>query len=74
MRRVVLVIAATVALLLALPAGAAAHDCPDPATFGELHAEFATSGGIPEHLPGEHFGFAGFCLHLVTLPNENPSP
>ncbi len=73
MRRLVLVVATTVGLLLALPMGAAAHECPDPASFGELHADLATGGAIPEeHLPGEHFGFAGFCLHLEPLPDVNP--
>ena len=75
MRRLVLVVAMTVALLLALPVGAAAHEglCPG-ATYGEAHAGLAQSGAIPEvHLPGLHFGFAGLCLHDQTpLPEIVP--
>ena len=74
MRRVLLLVAATVGLLLSLPVGAAAHEglCPG-ATYGEAHAGLAESGAIPEgHLPGGHFGFAGLCLHVEQLPDANP--
>lgn len=74
MRRVVLVVAATVGLLLSLPVGAAAHvACPgEPGVFGEFHADLAMGGDIPGHLPGEHFGFAGLCLLVEALPDVNP--
>ncbi len=75
MRRLVLVFMTTVALLLALPGAAAAQEdpCASGEAFGEFHADMAMSGAIPEeHLPGEHFGFAGLCLQLEPLPDTNP--